>query len=216
MASKIFKGLAVAAGTGMAIGFGNKRRTQTTTHTTTMGDSLDDIPAIELLLDRLDRIEDRISAVEARTAADVAKDVPAILESLLGPHVADLRARLHAEMRESMEASLAAFEQTIDNKVSHRVSMLEKALIDQSAIVTALSQRAIEAEENFQRLISAVERLCERKEQPVLDLPFDRQLNEAFRRQPAPAALPLDSGFRPRIVKEDDPKVRHRNRLTGL
>jgi hypothetical protein len=226
MASKIIKGLAVAAGTGLAIGFGSKRRTQTTS----MSDSLDNIPAIELLLDRLDRIEARMSAGEARPAvniealqvqvdrhfADVAKEVPAILESLLGPHVADLRARLHTEMRESMEAGLTAFEQTIDNKVSLRISTLEKALIDQSAIVTALSQRAIEAEENFQRLISAVERLCERKEQPVLDLPFERQLSEAFRRQPAPSALPVDSGFRPRIVREDDPKVRHRNRLTGL
>ena len=40
-----------------------------------------------------------------------------------------------------------------------RVCDLEKALIDQSAIITALSQRAMEAEQNFQRLISAVERL---------------------------------------------------------
>jgi hypothetical protein len=195
-----------------------------------MSDFSDNIPAIDPLLDRLDRIEARMSAVEARPAvsvetlqvqverhfAGVAKEVPAILESLLGPQVADLRARLHAEMRESMEASLAAFEQTIDNKVSLRISALEKALIDQSAIVTALSQRAVEAEENFQRLISAVERLCERKEQPVLDLPFERHLSEAFQRQPATSVLPLDSGFRPRIVKEDDPKLRHRKRLTGV
>jgi hypothetical protein len=216
MAGKILKGLAVVGGTGLAIGFGSKQRTQAATQATTMSDSSDNIPAIEPLLDRLDRIEARMSAVEARPAADIAKEVPAILESLLVPHVADLRARLHAEMRESMEAGLTAFEQTIDDKISLRISMLEKALIDQSAIVTTLSQRAIEAEANFQRLISAVERLCERKEQPVLDLPFERQLNEAFQRQPASSALPLDSGFRPRIVKEDDPKLRHRNRLTGV
>jgi hypothetical protein len=226
MAGKIFKGLAVAAGTVLAIGFGSKRRTQATT----VSDSSDNIPAIEPQLDRLDRIEARVTVVESRPTAniealrirmdrrfaEVAKEVPAILESLLGPYVEDLRVRLHAELRESMEASLTAFEQTIDNKVSLRISTLEKALIDQSAIVTTLSQRALKAEANFQRLISAVERLCERKEQPVLDLPFERQLSEAFQRQPAPSALRLDSGFRPRIVKEDDPKLRHRNRLTGL
>ena len=47
----------------------------------------------------------------------------------------------------------------------------------------ALSRRALEAEENFQRLISAVERLCERRkgiDGAVLDLPFERQLSERF------------------------------------
>jgi hypothetical protein len=210
MASKILKGFAVAAGTGLAIGFGNRRRTQATS----LSGSSEDILAIEPVLDRLDRIEARVSAVEARPIpnfetlqaqmdqrfAEAAKEVPAILESLLGPRVEDVRARLHAEMRESVQATLTSFEQTLDDKVSARIATLEKALIDQSAVVTTLGQRALEAEENFQRLISAVERLCERKEQPVQDLPFERQLTEAFQRQPSPAELPRDSGFRPRMV----------------
>ena len=226
MASKILKTLAVAAGTGLAIGFGSKRRTQTSS----MNDSSDNVLAIEPLLDRLDRIEARVSSMEARPIpnvetlqaemdrrfAEAAKEVPAILESLIGPHVEDVRARLHAEMRESVQASLTSFKQTLDDKVSARIATIEKALTDQSAVVTTLRQRALEAEENFQRLISAVERLCERKEQPVFDLPFERQLNEAFQRQPSPSALPHDSGFWPRIVREDDARLRHRNPLTAL
>lgn len=184
MASKILKGLAVAAGTGLAIGFGRKRRTQATP----IGAASDITPATEPLLDRLEQIEARVSAVEARPLPNFE----ALLESLLVPHVEDLRARLHTEMRESMEAGLTTFERTLDDKVSLRIAPIEKAVTDQSAIIAGLSQRALEAEENFQRLISAVERLCERKEQAVVDLP---------------------SAFRPRIVKEDDARPRHRHPL---
>ena len=220
MASKILKGLAVAAGTGLAIGFGGKRRTQAIS----MNDSSENILAIEPFLDRLDRIESRMSAVEARPVtniealqAQVAREVPALLESLLGSHLDDVRTRLQAEMRESVQAALASFEQTLDDKISLRTTALEKALIEQSAIVTTLSRRAIEAEENFQRLIAAVERLCERKDRPAaLDLPFERQLSEAFQRLPGPSALPLDSGFRPRIITQDDDKPRHRKPLARL
>jgi hypothetical protein len=226
MASKILKGLAVAAGTGLAIGFGSKRRSQAPS----MSDASDNSPAIESPLDRLDRIEARMSAVEARPIfsietlqvrmdqrfAEVAGEVPAMLESLVGPRVEDLRGRLLAEMWESVEATLASFEQTLDNKVSLRTSALEKALIDQSSTITTLGRRALEAEETFQRLISAVERLCQQKDRPVPELPFERQLTEAFQRQPGPSALPPDSGFRPRIVKEDDERPRHRTPLARL
>jgi hypothetical protein len=187
MASKILKGLAVAAGTGLAIGLGRKRRTQATP----IGAAPDNTPAMEPPLDRLGHIEARVSAVEARPVPNFE----ALLESLLVPHVEDLGARLRTEMRESMEAGLTNFERMLDDKVSLRIAPIEKAVTDQSATIASLSQRAIEAEENFQRLISAVERLCERKEQPVLDLP---------------------SAFRPRIVKEDDARLRHRNPLATL
>ena len=62
MANKILKGLAVVAGTGLAIGFGSRRRTQVNS----TSDAPDNLPATELLLDRLDRIEARVSAMEAR------------------------------------------------------------------------------------------------------------------------------------------------------
>jgi hypothetical protein len=35
-------------------------------------------------------------------------------------------------------------------------------MLEQSALVTALSQRAVESDLNLQRLIAAVERLCDR------------------------------------------------------
>jgi hypothetical protein len=140
----------------------------------------------ENLLDRLERIEARLSALEARPSLE------STITSVLSQRIEDLRLRLHAEMQES----LTIFEGAIDNKVSLHVSKVEKALIEQSVVITTLSQRAVDSEVNLQRLIAAVEKL------------FDRAV-------PARANQP-DSVFRPRIVKEDDSKPRRRTPLTSL
>ena len=147
----------------------------------------DDILKLELLLDRLDRIEARLSAVERRPSLEV------VVETALTRCVEDLHARLNAEIQES----LTKFEGAIDNKVSLRVAKVETALIEQSVLITTLSQRAVDSEINLQRLISAVEKLFNRPE-------------------PSPFDLPSDSGFRPRIIKEDDKTPRPRTPLTKL
>jgi hypothetical protein len=167
---------------------------------TASSDRSDSILLVEPILNRLDRIEARLSAVEARPvqAVQQTKDIiQSMLETVLGPRIEDLRARLHAEMLESVDATLTRFEQTIDSKVSLRIAIIEKALTDQSAMITALSQREIESDGHLQQLISAVERLCERtdersliptpaKEPPFRDLPFETQLGEAMERQAEP------------------------------
>jgi hypothetical protein len=210
MVSKSPIGVAVAAGTGLAIGLSflclgpGKRRRNTS----------NGVLLLEPLLDRLDCIETRLSAVETRPvslansvslaepdlriqqqtkaiealqaqmsetrqriAADAAlverrfaevvkKEDPAIFESMLDTtislRVEDLRVRLQAEMLESVEATLTKFERTIDDKVSSRISTIEKTLTDQSAMIAALSQRETESDAHLQQLISSVERLCER------------------------------------------------------
>lgn len=203
MFGKIFKGLAVAAGVGFAIGFGasvGKRRMEEkfSGHAAPRQDPP--------LLDRLERLESRIVAMETRPLpiaangelnrritdqagdietlrlqmseyrhriatdietiekrmADVAKGIPVMLESIVAPRLDELRLRLRSEMQQSVTPSLTSFERTIDDKVSDRIAALEKAMLDQSALVTALSQRAVESDLNLQRLISAVERLCDR------------------------------------------------------
>lgn len=95
-----------------------------------------------------------------------------------------------------MQEALTIFEGTIDTKVSLHISKVEKTLIEQSVVITTLSQRAVDSEVNLQRLISAVEKLFERADPPK--------------------ANPPDPVFRPRIVKEDDNKPRHRTPLTSL
>ena len=102
-----------------------------------------------------------IETLEKRVA-EVTKAIPLMLESIVAPKVEDLRLRLRSEMQQSVTASLTTFERAIDDKVSDRIAALEKAMLEQSALVTVLSQRAVESDLNLQRLIAAVERLCDR------------------------------------------------------
>jgi len=240
MVSKSPIGVVVAAGAGLALGLGfvrlgpGKRRKTTPMNTA----SSDSILLIEPILDRLDGIDARLSAVESRAIpansvsltepdprfqqqtkdietlqaqmsetrqriaadallverrfAEVSREDPAVVQSMLDTtlslRVEDLRVRLQAEMLESVESTLAGFERTIDDKVSSRISTIEKALTDQSAMIAALSRRETESDAHLQRLISAVDRLCERSdshsivpmptvEPPFLDQPFERHLH---------------------------------------
>jgi hypothetical protein len=136
------------------------------------------------------------------------ESVESMLETTVGPRIDDLRSRLRAEVLESVNAALATFERMIDAKVSLRVSTIEKALIEQSSSIRDLSQRTVASEANLQRLIAAVERLCAQKDVllPSPTQPPERQL----------APLPTESGFRPRIVHEEDNKLRHRRPLARL
>ncbi len=88
--------------------------------------------------------------------------MPALFESTVAPRMEDLRLRLRTEMQQSVHATLTTFERAIEDKVSDRVSVIEKAVPDQSAVVAALSQRALELDLGMQRLIVMMERLCER------------------------------------------------------
>jgi uncharacterized coiled-coil protein SlyX len=267
MANKILKGLAMAAGTGVAIGLGAARRRRVVP---TIPNSVD-VLSLEPLVERLDRLESRILAVEAHPlpdagsasiaeldlltqnqsrdieslraqlaetgqkvagqmagiegrVAEVARDLPAMIESFVQPRVDELR----AEMRASMDTTIASFEKTIDDKVSERMARIESTLVEQSGAITALSQKAIDSDLNLQRLISAVEKLCERtepafpqpaaKERSLMDLPFEKHLSEAITRQTQPiqAPLPPDSGFRPRIIPEEPERMPHRAPLTRI
>jgi hypothetical protein len=194
----------------------------------------DNVHTAERLLERLDRIEARIGAVEGSENSVVAElgvrierqakmietlkaqlngtrqSLESTLDATIGPRIDDLRSRLRAEVLESVNSALATFERMIDAKVSLRVSTIEKALIEQSSSIRDLSQRTLATEANLQRLISAVERLCAQKDgQPMAtpEQPLDR---------PLIAPMPAESGFRTRIVREEDNKLRHRRPLSRL
>jgi uncharacterized coiled-coil protein SlyX len=229
MFGKIFKGIAVAVGVGFAVGVMAGKRSR--------GDySARNTSKTKPVLDRLERIESRIAAGEARPShsesiaeldsrverqsreleslraridehrqevasdlgsvekrlAEVATGVPALIESIITPRSGDFELRLRAETQQTVRTALTTFERTIEDKVSDRISVIEKAMVDQSAAVASLSQRAIELEIILQRLISGVEKLCDRtsasldgiphpaaKEPSFIDSPFQVRTNEA-------------------------------------
>jgi hypothetical protein len=182
-----------------------------------MRDSADDILSLEPLLDRLDQIEDRIRAVEAGKPGEIAKAIPAMLEAIITPYMAAIRARVQAETQQWLEGRLQAFEHDLEEKLSRRIATVEKAIIEQAGIMTTLTQKAIDSDVNLQRLISAMEKLFERAEfrgeappaPTVQNRPFESHLKEAAQR-------PAD-GFRPKIISEQEgEKLRPRAPLARI
>lgn len=237
MFGKIFKGIAVAVGVGFAVGvMAGKRSRGDYSARNTSKTSPEDFPRSKPVLDRLERIESRIAAGEARPShsesiaeldsrverqsreleslrarveehrqevtgdlgavekrlGEVATGVPGLIESIIAPRSGDFELRLRAETQQTVRTALTTFERTLEDKVSDRISVIEKAMVDQSAAVASLSQRAIELEIILQRLISGVEKLCDRtnaslegtphpaaKEPSFIDSPFSVRSNEA-------------------------------------
>jgi uncharacterized coiled-coil protein SlyX len=241
MAGNVLKQFAVVAGAGLAIGL----KSGTSSKREAMSISPEDILNLEPILDRFDQIEARLSTIEAaqivardkpvadtapveRQLAEIRQQVPAMLEAMIAPYIAEMRERLLLETRETVEAALDAFQTAMEKGVSARMTTIEKTLIDQSGIIATLSERAIESETNLQRLISAVEKLCERtdarsvastpaasREPSFAELPFESHLKQAIQRQPDAGAVRSD-GFRPRIVKEEEGTPRHRRPMSRI
>jgi uncharacterized coiled-coil protein SlyX len=121
---------------------------------------------------RLNAIRSALDSIEHRVAGDVARiesgmeemrtGIPAMVESAVARQLAGVEARLSQEAAENWNRSLAHFESTIERKMDERLDTLESVLAEQSASIRALRNRAEETDSNLQRLVSAVEKICER------------------------------------------------------
>jgi uncharacterized coiled-coil protein SlyX len=214
MANRILKGLALAAGTGVALGFGaslgRRRNAETPLAPTVDADTIDEIEMrlqsqakeIAMLRAEVDesgrRASTEVAALERRFA-NARAELPAAIEATVNPRVAELRTRLQSEMREAAASGMARIDQAIDEKLASRIAALETTLADQSAAIGSLNRRAIETDTNLQKLILSVERLCDRAgarltpepkpagEASFFDLPFKAQYEAVLEREPAPS-----------------------------
>jgi uncharacterized coiled-coil protein SlyX len=271
MANVILRGLAIAAGTGLAMGLTSGRtRTISRPHAVRYRPAIalpppppdplplatrDDVLDIEPLLERVERLEDLVdgmkrapAAVPADFAAAVANlerrideqtrdlallreqveqaerramesaaavqrdveqtraEIPEIVERTVAARTEDLRSRFSAEIEQSRERMLQVFERAIDDRISSRIGAIERTLAEQAGSIEALNARATDTDHNLQRLVSAIEKLCERTQlipptaaetaappAPYAARAFESQLQDAMRRDepsvevPAPA-----------------------------
>jgi predicted RecB family endonuclease len=259
MVSRIVKGLTVAAGMGLAIGIGSgNRRTEENRMGTKLPDDGPEAGPIAARLDRIEArisaIEERspisagsdidalhaqvtehrkkvaaqVAAVEKRFET-LAREIPAVLESIVVPRIDDLRRVLRTEIQQSVGATLAKFERTVNNKLAERIATVEKAVREQSVTVNALSGRAVESDANVQRLVAAVERLCAggtfdpsalREPSLVEQLALKAQANPGRRRKADAPVQPIEfeSGFRHQIIAEEEtePPKHHRRPMARL
>lgn len=269
MANRILKGLAIAAGTGLAMGFTTTRsrvspgRRFVHTHplppATSSSESAPILSAedgefldIEPLLDRVERLEARVEALgpptpssravpavpagvpgdyaaaiadlerrveentrelallrehvtgaERRVSESVASvqrnvertrgEIPAIVERHVSVRIDDLQKRFAAEIEQSHRRTVEMFERAIDEKISSRIGSIERSLAEQAGSIEALSARSTETDNNLQRLVTAIEKLCERAQlfPPAAEqrLPFESQMHDAMNREPVVPVL---------------------------
>jgi uncharacterized coiled-coil protein SlyX len=270
MANVILRGLAIAAGTGLAMGLTSSRpRTLSGPRAVRYRAALalppapsaplaltsrDEVLDIEPLLERVERLEDAVDgmkrspvSVPADFAAAVAKlerridehtrdlallreqvekaerraaesaaaiqrdveetraEIPGIVERTVAARTEDLQSRLSAEIEQSRERMLQVFERAIDDRISSRIGAIERTLAEQAGSIEVLNTRSVETDRNLQRLVVAIEKLCERTQlipatnaEPAAPAPyaaraFEAQLQDAMQRdsiQRGPAPQP--------------------------
>lgn len=141
---------------------------------------------IEVLRVKIGEAERRavaaVEAVETRFR-QVRQEIPSLVESNVAARLGEVESRTETQ---------------VETKVSERIGSLERTLAEQSVSIGALRDRAQDTDVNLQRLIAAIERLCERTPQaPATVLPFEAHMAEAAQREPS--AEP-----RVRVIKEKD------------
>jgi uncharacterized protein YPO0396 len=161
---------------------------------------------LELLREQVERAERRAMESVAAVQRDVEEtraEIPEIVERTVAARTEDLRSRFSAEIEQSRERMLEVFERAIDDRISSRVGAIERTLAEQAGSIEALNTRAAETDHNLQRLVSAIEKLCERTQliPPAAPEP-------AAVPQPAPyAARGFESQLQDAMQRRDEPAV---------
>jgi hypothetical protein len=145
------------------------------------------------------RLSESVQSVE-RKVTQTREEMPAFVERHVAARISDLQSRLEREIEQAQQRTLETFERAIDEKIASRIGSMEKALADQAGSIAALGVRTAETDNNLQRLVTAIERLCERaqlipfapEQRPAQydsRLPFESQLNDAMGREPVVPVL---------------------------
>jgi len=115
----------------------------------------------ERVTDAERRVAESVTSVQAKVEQTRA-ELPAFVERSVTAGMDHLRTRIAAEMEQSHQRTLATFERTIDEKISSRIGSMERSLAEQAGSIEALRTRATETDTNLQRLVVAIEKLCDR------------------------------------------------------
>jgi chromosome segregation ATPase len=137
-------------------------------------------------------LREEIIAAEKRMAestAAVRAEIPVIVEQQISVRIDALDARYTEEISQSQKQSLEIFERSIDEKISSRIGAIEKTLAGQSESIEALREHSAETDRNLQRLVVAIEKLCERAQLIPAEPSFEAHMDDAMQREPGTPVL---------------------------
>jgi uncharacterized coiled-coil protein SlyX len=112
------------------------------------------------------------SAAEAAASAQKAagrtrEEIPDLVEKIVAARLDELQNRFTAEIEQSRRLTLETLDRTLDEKLAARIGSLERTLAAQAGSIASLVLRAADTDNNMQRLVAAVDRLCQRVETTV-------------------------------------------------
>ena len=105
------------------------------------------------------------------------------IEASISTKMTELERKLRGEFHEIHHRTIDAFAETIERRVVDRITMIEANLIEQSHSIVSLRERSNKTDDNLQRLLDAVEKLCARAE-------AQSQVQAQAQSQAAPAPPP--------------------------
>lgn len=124
----------------------------------------EDIASLRQDIDRIDRRNAELVEAFGHKVALLEQQVPVQIEASISARMAELEQKLRGEFHQVHHRTVDAFADTIEKRVVGRIAALEASLVDQSHSIVSLREKSVKTEDNLQRLLEAVERLCARAE----------------------------------------------------
>jgi hypothetical protein len=94
-------------------------------------------------------------------------ELPGHVEAALTPRIQALNDKFGKDLEQAQARTLDALVETIENKVVRRMSDLETSLAGQSEVIGGLRDKSLRTDQNMQKLLLAVEKLCDQTERQM-------------------------------------------------
>jgi uncharacterized coiled-coil protein SlyX len=129
--------------------------------------------------------EDDLAAALGQIGAQLRVELQGWLAESIGSRMADVEAKLKVESDDARRQMLDAFAESVQTRVTHRISRLEEEVAGQSAAMAELRECSLRTEQSLQKLLGGLDRLLVRgPAPPQADFSSDE---EVFGQNGAPA-----------------------------
>jgi hypothetical protein len=106
----------------------------------------------------LGREDERVAAL-SQMGAQLRVELKGWLEQSVGSRMADVEAKLRVESDDARRQMLDAFAESVQTRVTHRISRLEEEVAGQSAAMAELRDCSLRTEQSLQKLLGGLDRL---------------------------------------------------------
>jgi hypothetical protein len=166
--------------------------------------------AVDDIRSELSRADERVAAL-SQIGGQLRVELQGWLEQRVGLRMADVEAKLKAESDDARRQMLDAFAESVQARVTHRISRLEEEVAGQSAAMAELRDCSLRTEQSLQKLLGGLDRLLVvRSAPPPADFASDEAIGQKDKlpggpelgREPLPELVPATESVREEILRD--------------